>query len=452
MAVTESEPKGVGLFSPGRIFYGWWVLAAGCVIMGLSSGVVGYAATIFFIPVSAALGLSRAATSLATSVARLETSAFSFLIGYAIDRFGPRRPIIFGMTLMGVGLICFGLFARSLVTFILTWSFMVALGGSIGGFPPIWAAINNWFVRRKGQAMGLGMAAQSLGGLIIAPTLALLISLWGWRSGAVVMGIVILVVTLPLSRVMRTRPSDMGLLPDGDSPQAKPVAGASATLTGPLSQRGPGGRNSQLITNFSLKQALRTPAFWFLNGGLGMRQLVQGGMGLHLSPLLQDVGYSGVQAASLIGVLAFIGIFGAMAIGWLSDHFERRKVAGAVIAIEALSLFCLYLADGGWMVYVFLAGYGFAIGVHTMNRVILGDYFGQSHYARLWGILGMTTLPLGIIGPLFAGWMFDRTESYHTVLLVFAAVEGVGALLYYNCRRPKAPSAPGEPAGAATAP
>ncbi|MBI4212676.1 MAG: MFS transporter, partial [Chloroflexi bacterium] len=193
------------------MFYGWWVLAAGSVIMGVASGVTSYAATIFFIPVSTALGLSYAATSLATSIARLDNSLFAFAVGYAIDRYGPRPAIAVGMTLMGLGLILFGLFADSLLTLVITWSFMVALGGSIGAFPPVWAALNNWFVRGKGRAMGIGMAAQSVGGLLIAPGLALLIALWDWRTAAVVTGVLVLVVTVPLARVVRTRPADLGL-------------------------------------------------------------------------------------------------------------------------------------------------------------------------------------------------------------------------------------------------
>ena len=429
--MTTSQAASQQVRRPDKVFFGWWVLAAGSGIMGVASGVTGYGATVFFLPVSAALGLSRTATSLATSVARMENTFFAYFIGYAIDRFGPRRPIIFGMTLMGVGLVMFGLFARSLLTFIVTWSFMVALGGSIGGFPPIWAALNNWFVRRKGRAMGIGMAAQSLGGLIIAPTLALLIARWQWHMAAVIMGIAVLALTLPLAVVIRTRPSDMGLRPDGDAP-AQPKPAVATPLTTMLV--------SCTVTNFTLKEAVKTPAFWFLNTGFGLRQMVSSGVTLHLSPLLQADGFSSVRAAGMIGLLAFIGIIGALLIGLMSDRFERSRVAAGVIAIEALSLLFLSLSGGGWMVYLFLGGYGFAIGVHTMNRVILGDYFGQSHYARLWGILGVTTTPLAIIGPLFAGWMFDRTQSYHTVIMVFALMESISAVAYYNCRRPRMPA------------
>ncbi len=429
MIRAASPPPGPDGVRP-RYFYGWNVLAAGSLIMGVSSAVAVYAATIFFVPISTALGLSHAATSLATSVARLENSFLAFFVGYAIDRFGPRPAIAVGMSLMGLGLIMFGLFANSLLTLIVTWSFMVALGGSIGGFPPVWAALNNWFVRQKGRAMGIGMAAQSLGGLLIAPVLALLIATWGWRTAAVVTGVAVLVLTLPASRVMHGRPSDLGLRADGDPP-----LDARERIE-------PGSAQAHVLSdavNFSLGQAIRTPALWVLTLAFGIRQMVSGGVTLHLSPMLQDEGLSSVRAGAMVGLLAFMGIVGALVIGYLADRFERRFVAAVVVAVESLALFTLFFGGVGWTLYLFLGGYGFAIGVHTLNRVILGDYFGQTHYGRLWGLLSLLTTPLAIVGPVLAGWAFDTTRSYHAVVLGFAVLLAISAVGYANCRRPPTP-------------
>ena len=431
MSHTEQLPRPRAYWGlKGRPFYGWNVLAAGSVIMGVASGVSGYAATIFFVPISTALGLSYAATSLATSVARLENSVLAYFVGYAIDRFGPRPAIAVGMGLTGIGLILFGLFANSLLTLIVTWSFMVALGASIGGFPPVWAAINNWFVRKKGRAMGIGMAAQSLGGLLIAPVLALLIATWGWRTAAVVVGVFVLAVTLPISRVVHGRPSDLGLRPDGDPPLPERDGAKAAGPTVFVPYR---------IANFSLKQATRTSALWILCVSFGFRQMVAGGVTLHLSPMLQAEGLSSVQAGAMVGLLAFMGIVGALVIGYLADRVERRLVAAGVVGMESLSLFVLFFGGAGWTVYLFLIGYGFAIGVHTLNRVLLGDYFGQTHYARLWGLLSVCTTPLAISGPVLAGWVFDTTRSYRSVILVFAVLLAVAAIGYLNCRRPATP-------------
>jgi MFS family permease len=187
MAISDS-PQPIAREDSRRrgVFHGWFILAANCLVMGFSSGVTNYGATVFFNPVSQALGISRTMTSIAIALARAENTVLAPLIGYFIDRFGPRPPIIVGMFMMGLGMILFGLYARNLLMFIVTWTFMVSLGANIGGFAPNWAAINNWFNRKKGRAMGIGMASQAMGGVILAPMLAFIIARWGWETGAVV--------------------------------------------------------------------------------------------------------------------------------------------------------------------------------------------------------------------------------------------------------------------------
>ena len=191
------------------IFRGWWVLFANSLVMGFSSGVTNYGATIFFNPVSTTLGLSSTVTSAVIAIGRAENTIFAPIIGYFIDRFGPRGPIFVGMTVMGLGLIAFGLFAHNLMLFVVTWTFMVSLGANIGGFAPNWATINNWFIRKKGRAMGIGMASQAMGGVVLAPLLAFIIANFGWRPGAVLVGIAVFIFVLPVVRIIQTRPQDM---------------------------------------------------------------------------------------------------------------------------------------------------------------------------------------------------------------------------------------------------
>lgn len=401
--------------------------------MGFSSGVTNYGATVFFNPVSQALGISRTVTSIAIALARAENTVLAPIVGYFIDRFGPRPPIIVGMVLMGVGLILFGLIARNLLLFVVTWTFMVSLGANIGGFAPNWATINNWFNRKKGRAMGIGMASQAMGGVVLAPMLAFIIARWGWETGAIVTGVAIFLLVLPLTKLIRTRPQDMGLLPDGDppAPPAPPTATAEA--------RQPGASFEMPGRNFTIGQAFHAPAFWFFMGALALRQMSQAGMVLHMSPMLQErYGFTGVEAGFLVGALAGMGVVGALAGGYVSDLFARRKVMGVIVGLEALSLFLLLLNEMP-LVYVFILLFGFGQGAHALNRAILGEYFGNSHYARLWGMLSMGTTPFAAAGPVFAGWVSD-TAGYGTVIFTFMLLYGASGLLYYNCRRPPIPS------------
>lgn len=423
-----------------RIFHGWYVLAASCFVMGFSSGVNNYGATVFFNPVSEALGLSAFLTSVVVSLARTENFILAPLIGYFIDKFGPRGPVLVGMTLMGIGLILFGLVVNNLFMFIVTWTFMVSLGANIGGFAPNWTAINNWFVRKKGRAMGIGMASQSMGGVVLAPVLAFIISRWGWETGAVVTGIAVFLLVIPISRFILTRPQEMGLLPDGDSPETAsspaPSENQGSTAVAGIAQ----------TIDFSIGQARKTSAFWVLMGALGLRQMGQAGMQLHMSPMLQDrYDFGAVEAGFLIGLLAVTGAIGGITIGIIGDHFPRRWVMGIVVGLEAFSLLLVVLGTF-WFVYVFLLLFGFGQGVHALNRAMLGEYFGNSHYARLWGILSSATTPMAAAGPIYAGWMADAS-GYGGVVFTFMFLYALSAILYWNCRRPTMPdaSSPEEP-------
>lgn len=425
------EPSNLSLIQdvrPPRIFRGWYVLAGSCIVMGFSSGVTNYGATVFFNPVSEALGLSAFLTSLAISMARAENTVLAPIVGYFIDKYGPRGPIFAGMTLMGLGLICFGLFANNLFMFIVTWTFMVSLGANIGGFAPNWATINNWFVRKKGKAMGIGMASQSTGGVILAPMLAFIISRWGWETGAIVTGIAVFLLVIPVSQIIRTRPQDMGLLPDNDKPESIEQDGDHSL----------GASNIPQISNFSIGQAWRTKTFWVLMAALGLRQMGQAGMTLHMSPMLQDrYGFGAVEAGGLISVLAVMGVIGALVAGVTGDRYSRRRIMGIIVGFECVGFFFLVLGDFGF-VYAFLILFGFGQGSHALNRAILGEYFGNSHYARLWGILSMATTPLAAAGPIYAGWVSD-SSGYGEVVFTFMVLYGISAILYWNCKQPVPP-------------
>ena len=436
MAKESAGPAVVGQAAGGvfsRVFYGWWVLVACCVIMGFASGVSSYSASVFFTPVSQTLGLDRCSMSLATSLSRAENFILAPIVGYFIDRYGSRGPMTIGMTLAGLGLICFGLFTNSLLLFILTWTMMVSVGTNIGAFAPSWAALNNWFVRKKGQAMGFGMASQALGGFLIAPLAAFLIVAFSgnWRAAAVVLGIMLLVLVVPVTRFVRNHPEELGLLPDGRKP-GEPV----------IAERKDGARlqgRQWDVVHFSLKQAMRTPALWFLIASMSMWQFGSQSIVLHLGAMVGDQGYSLSVAGLVVGLLAFMGIIGALGSGWLSDRLDRRKVMGAIVFTQALSLLVLLTATTLWQVIVFAVVFGIGQGAHAINRSMLGEYFGQTHYARLWGIISMATTPFAAVGPVFAGVTYDRTGSYGLFIITLIGVYVLAALAYYNTRRPAPP-------------
>jgi sugar phosphate permease len=403
--------------------------------MGFSAGIMQYSATLFFKPVAETLAVSRTVLSIAVALGRIGGAIEAPIVGYFIDRLGPKWPMRFGLALAGLGLILFGLFANSLILFFLTWTGMVTLGfGSIGGFAPAWAAINNWFVRKKGRAMGIGMSSHGIGGALLAPAIASLILLFGWRVAAMFAGLAVIFLVLPVTSLIRTRPEDMGLSPDGDIPtytsHIQNVVGDSNASTQAIPSNL---RNT--VVDFTVRQAVRTPTLWILILAMGIRQFGQAGMLLHLGPLLQDRGFSIIQTGGAIGFMALMAVPGALACGWVSDHFQRRYVMTAIVIAEAAALAVLFLANTTGQIYIFILIYGFGQGAHVLNRAILGEYFGQRSYGKIWGVIAMSTTLLSW-GQVYAGWIYDTTHSYNIAIMTFIVLYIAAAILYLNCRRP----------------
>lgn len=412
-----------------EIFYGWWVVFASCIVMGYSSGIMAYSSTIFFRPVAESLGASRTLMSVAVSLGRVGGALEAPLVGYFIDKLGPRTPMRVGMALASTGLILFGLFTNSLLIFFLTWTGMVTLGFGSMGFAPAWAAINNWFVRKKGRAMGIGMSSQGMGGAILAPFMAYIIGYWGWQTAAVVAGIGVAVIVLPITTLIRTRPEEMGLKPDGD-PETSPEL---QTYTDGLPQP-----DQSVVINFTTKQAVKTSTLWILVLAMGIRQFTQAGILLHLGPLLQDRGLSIIQAGSTVGLLALMSIPGAFTCGWISDHFQRRYVMTVFVVAETIALIILLTAINTWHIYGFVFIYGFGQGAHVINRAMLGEYFGQKNYGKIWGVVAMATTLLAW-GQVYAGWIYDLTQSYNVAISTFILLHLISMVLYFNCRKPVMP-------------
>src|SRR3972149_227083 len=200
-----------------RLFYGWRMIPVGSAIRILGGGLHLYGFTVFFLPVSQELGLSRAATSLVFSLARAEGAIEGPLAGYLIDRFGP-RPVVFTAVFMsGMGyMLLSGI--NSYVTFLLVYLGVISLSFSAGFMHSPIVMANTWFIRRRAFALTLVSASIGMGGTLITPLLAAAVHTWGWRRGALLAGIGLLMVGIPPASFVRTSPEVTGLLSGGDPP------------------------------------------------------------------------------------------------------------------------------------------------------------------------------------------------------------------------------------------
>ena len=271
-----------------------------------------HAMGLWFVALESAFGWTRTQLSLAFAFTRIEGGILGPIEGYLTDRFGTRRLVMIGMTIMGFGWILFSQvrdardvpilrdipidslpgFMQPVIPPLAFYAvyIIIALGQGLGSWLPLMTMLNNWFDRKRATAMGLSNSTSRLGTLVMIPAIAWAIDpefeRIGWRATVVIIGVAILVVNLPLASLIRNRPEDHGLLPDGDRPSVR--AGRSSAARSSAS--GAEATAPSTTADFTWRQALRTPAFWLISVGHGFTSMVLIAMMAHLAPMMSDQG------------------------------------------------------------------------------------------------------------------------------------------------------------------
>ena len=261
-----------------RVFYGWYIVASSMAANAILSAAYFQGFSAFFLPIESHFGWGRSAISAAASLRQVETGVLGPAVGLLVDRFSPRKLIVAGAVVCGVGLIGLGL-VNSLATFFFFF-LLISVGSSAVGHGVTWPTlIARWFRRKRGLAIGLAVNGPLFAGPMVVANTAL-IAAFGWRPILIGYGVVVLIVVTALGLVARDRPEAYGMLPDGDAPQGAP--GARPT---PAQLRA-AARSAE--AGLTLRQVLRSRAFWLLSFYLGAMFIVNSGFQLPPDPLLRQ--------------------------------------------------------------------------------------------------------------------------------------------------------------------
>ncbi|MFH1169765.1 MAG: MFS transporter [Chloroflexota bacterium] len=414
-----------------RIFYGWWLVLASTVAHAMYGGLYFYGFSTFFMPLIQEFGWSRTLLSGAFSLTRIQGGILGPLGGFLVDRLGARKMMAVGIFVMGAGFILLSLI-HSLFAFYIVFIFVLALGGTTGMNQAAKTVIAHWFIRKRGTAFGIAVSGVGLGGAMV-PVLGLLIVQYGWRMTCVYIGIAIWVIGIPLSLVMRTSPEKYGWLPDGDVKKdvrkEQPTDGKTLPDSAAV-------EDAEDIS-FTPRQALRTAAFWLLSLVYGLRQFVVAAVVVHQIPFLVGIGIAPELAATLLGSLALISIVGRLGFGRLSDYVQKRYVMAVCLAMLAVGCFILAGAQDLRHVILFLIIYSPAYGGGSiMMQALRADYFGRKHFATIMGWMDLFMMFGSVLGPIYAGWIFDISGSYRTAFVTFAIVATAAMVLMLAARRP----------------
>ena len=409
-----------------KVFYGWWVVAATCAVNAIGGGVYFYGFSVFFLPIKTALNLSSASTSLIFSLSRAEGAVEGPIAGYLIDKFGPRIMLTIGAFIVAIGYILLSQ-VNSFLWFLTIYLGVISLAFNATFSGSTMAVVNNWFIRRKGLAMAISIAAYSLGGSIIAPLLAFGIHHLGWRTTMALSGIMLAAVVVPFAQLLRSSPEALGLKPDGDTPRIESKldkVGVKPTLSS---------------VDFTVSEALRTKSYWLLAIGTMLRTGTLGTLIVHFVPIMVWKGNSEQTAAVMLGIMAFLSIPMRIGIGWLGDRWSRSKMLAAGMALGAFSLIILQNANSSFQVWLFISVFSVVEGLSALNWALVGDYFGRKRFATLRGILSLVYSWGMIVMPIVAGGIFDRTGSYNTVIWIFVGMYICGTILFLVIQRPRTP-------------
>lgn len=411
-----------------RVFYGWWIVALGAVINGVGGGIIYQSFTVFFLPLKRDLGVSSAAISLLYGAARLEGGIEGPVVGHLIDRFGSRLLIIIGASLTGIGLILLST-VHSFFAFFLIYVFIVGFGSNAGFFHPVSTAVNKWFIRRRGIGFSIISASGNVGGMILAPLLSYIILEFGWRYGAIFAGLIILVVALPCALPIKRTPEVMGLYPDGQPPPINPAQELNAV------------HPPYYEVNFTVREALRTLNFWLLMISISLRLLVTVALNTHFVPILVWKGMSEVASAYLVSVSAFTCILSSLALGWLGDRWSKALLSSLCLIPTMIAMLGMAFSQDSAFIYFFPVAFAITMGTAPLNWALIGDFFGRGTYATLRGIMGIGYGTATFLSPIYAGWIFDRTQSYNLVLITFAIILLITAAFFAILRHPSPPPA-----------
>ena len=407
-----------------KVFFGWWIVAGAIGIQFLHGGLLFQAFGAYFVRLQEEFGWSRAALSWSFSLLRVESGLLGPLQGWLIDRFGPRSILIIGLIIFAIG---FMLLSRidSLLTFYLAFV-VIAIGSGLGGFLTLFVSVSAWFRRRRATALALSQIGGSIGGIFV-PLVALALINFGWRDTAFASGIIILVVGLPLTPLMRARPEKYGMLPDGGQRFERRTVETRAPI--------------EPEREFTAREAMRTPAFWYISMGHGSALFVVGALMVHLIPhLVQKLGVSLESAAAVVTVITTAQIVGLVSGGVLGDRMDKRLIAAACMVGHTVALIGIAYAGSLWLVYAFAVVHGLAWGARgPLMGAIRADYFGVKAIGTIMGFSSLIVTVGNVFGPVFAGWMADVRGDYETGFVILAAMTGVGTVFFLASKRPSRP-------------
>ena len=333
-----------------------------------------------------------------------------------------------GILMTGAGFILLGRI-NSLWQFYAAFT-LITVGMSLGTWMVVTIAVANWFVALRTRALALTSAGSALGGLLV-PVVIWLIATTDWRTALMLIGVGFWVVGIPAAMVMRRRPEDHGLLPDGRSDEPSDKGGVEAPAD---SDRMPARARAEV--SLTVRQALVTRSFWQMALAMGSGQLIMSAA-VHQIPAITSFGFSRETAGVVMLAVSLMSLVGRVVSGFVGDRVDKRKVIAAAFAFQLVGTLIFANTSSTLHLVGFAVCWGIGFGASIPVRyALLADYFGRRHFGSVMGIMMTVSAVFGITGPVFVGWMYDVRGNYRDPYIVMALTVLIAIPLILSVTRP----------------
>ncbi len=424
MGLAQPNSVAKRLLMPGirgekKFFYGYVVAAAGFGIWLIGWGIYTPSFSVFFKPLLAEFGWSRAETSLAYSLSFLVQAGVAVGMGWLTDRIGPRVVMTVLGSLLGI---CYLLMSQ--VTDL--WQFQInyALVGGIGVSTltvPVMVTVSRWFIKKRALMIGIVQAGNGIGGFIFPPLAGWLILAYGWRSAYAVFGIIALSGIMIAGLFLKRDPSVTGQLPDGGNV--------------PLGVDGKRSSSGSHETGVSLREAVHTRPFWMIAGMYCSFGFCRSTFLAHIPAHVQDLGFSLADGANILAVITGASMFGRVGMGRVADKIGNRKAFMISFAVTTISLLWGLAANDLWKLYLFAFAFGVGWGNQAVLRFSLtSEVFGVASLGLVMGIFGVAESVAATFGSYLAGYIFDVFGSYQPVFCLGTGISAIGILLAWRLK------------------
>jgi MFS family permease len=415
------------------MYHGWKIIGVAFLTNFISVGFIFYSYGVFFKDLAADFGGSRLGIGVGLAVMNVVNGIISPMLGRVADRGHIRGMMFCGAAFLGVG---FLLTSRitALWQFYALLALLLGPGAAMIGMIPGSTLVANWFIDRRGMALGIATMGISLSGMIMSFASTLLIESIGWRNSFLVFAVSSVIVVVPAVYYwVIDRPEDIGLLPDG---HPHPPGEA------PVEPVVPGATGDQMISHpahleWTAIFAFRNPNFWAITLTIALNMCANGAMLTHMIPHVTDLGFSPRAAASVLALSAGTGVIGKIFFGWITDHVDKRSALWLSSGLQLVGVVLFFYAERyTWLLW---AGgvFGFGMGgLVPLWATLVGSAFGRRVFGRVMGLMSPFMIPIQSLGVPFAGLVYDRTGHYDFAFQVFMGVYLFAIAALYLVRMP----------------